>query len=111
MKHVHHDLIVEWAKDTSKEWQAKSKGHGDDAYEDCFGDPVWSYAIDYRIKPREFVKGHWYPCIFKGGSVDSARPMYFNGKNFSSFNGSNGTWNDDYFQKIGQSLGELNFGE
>ena len=105
-KHPHYDLIVEWAKDTSKKWQHL---YGD-SWHDCGeAGPVWNPNIKYRIKPREFIKGHWYPCI----KSDSTQVLMWTGLGFSStstFELSH-LYKGNYFDDIGESLGEIKFNE
>jgi len=48
-KHKHHDVIVEWATDTSKVVQYKHSY--DHSWRDVVGDPEWT-AAEYRIKPE-----------------------------------------------------------
>ena len=110
-KHPHHDLIVEWAKDTSKtfQWRRGCNGH----YEDCVV-PAWSTELEYRIKPREFIKGCWYPCCYEGREFICK----FDGSELiepinKGYQATSITWNGDscYGLKIGKSLGEIKFGE
>lgn len=59
-KHKHHDLILEWLngkpiqiknfKNEWKDWDTKLS-------------PAWNPDREYRIKPREFKEGAWYPLI------------------------------------------------
>ena len=105
-KHPHYDLIVEWAKDMSKKWQYLY----DESWFDCGeGGPVWDAEGKYREKPREFIKGHWYPC------VDSGRERslyYFNGDRFY-IDGNQSDDGDEVESMlwIGKSLGEIKFNE
>jgi len=48
MKHVHHDMIVEWAKDTSRVVQKCMYGTWSDD-----PDPKWNPDYKYRFKPAE----------------------------------------------------------
>lgn len=108
-KHPHHDLIVEWIKDTSKIIQVKK---GVDEWSDCNPMSVyWLFSCEYRFKPREFVKGYWYPCIEIGEKTSRGYPRLFDGINFID-------WEDDIcpldvsqFKWIGESLGEIKFGD
>jgi len=68
MKHVHHDMIIEWAKDTSRvvEAYATTVNH-------WFIDraPDWHPAVQYRFKPAEpkyiVVNGINVPEPVRGG--------------------------------------------
>lgn len=97
-KHPHHDLIVEWAKDTSKAVQLKS----DDSWCDARM-PNWDTDKEYRIKPREFIKGHWYPCL----RHELEFICKFNGHSFVVAGRSGYKENEI---TIGESLGEIKFG-
>lgn len=50
-KHKHHDMIVEWAKDTSRtvQWSLI----GGDFWTDCTIVPQWDAKYMYRFKPEE----------------------------------------------------------
>lgn len=101
-KHPHHDLIVEWAKDTSKAVQFEINGYWYDSLM-----PTWGPDREYRIKPREFTKGHWYPCSKCNGSRFIAM---FNGLSFSCFESASSViikTND--MKWVGESLGEIKF--
>lgn len=50
MKHVHHDMIVEWAKDTSRVVEVRGKGTDEWLISQ---DPVWRDYLLYRFKPAE----------------------------------------------------------
>ena len=49
MKHVHHDMIVEWAKDTSR----VVEGETDRGHWVTVSNPVWWPHFTYRFKPAE----------------------------------------------------------
>lgn len=49
MKHPHHDLIVEWAKDTSRVVQYRMQEHMD---WDITSTPSWIPGYQYRFKPE-----------------------------------------------------------
>lgn len=51
-KHKHHDMIVEWAKDTSRMVQWSLTGR-DDHWYDCTSNPHWDAKHMYRFKPEE----------------------------------------------------------
>ena len=106
MKHVHHDLIVEWAKDTSKEVQVDIFGNGEWLYS---SNPRWDVNSKYRFKPREFANGHWYPCIFSKSKCDVM--MMFDGVAFVSSPLNATRWSEDDFKWVGKSLGEIKFGD
>jgi len=102
MKHVHHDLIVEWAKDTGKTVQI----YINDMWVDC-NKPAWSIDHRYRLKPREFVKGHWYPCVDYCGDK---LVCIFNGESFShDISTCSRIERVNSLLFIGESLGEIKF--
>lgn len=108
-RHVHADLMIEAANDTSIKWQW-CRNEAD--YYDCPGrNPDWSADLKYRKKPREFQVGHWYPAIDKGG--DNAI-YFFNGGVFQVFedtlDGNQSTFKEGSLKWIGESLGKLKFG-
>ena len=49
MKHVHHDMIVEWAKDTSRAVEVYS-GYMDH-WRTTISSPTWDPDCQYRFKP------------------------------------------------------------
>lgn len=103
-KHPHHDLIAEWIKDTSKEVQIKTKSNAFicRSIKEVIGDKKG--VCEFRIKPREFTKGHWYPCVFKCGDDSFIRwdGEKFHDADVEYHRGSNFRW-------IGESLGEIKF--
>ena len=106
-KHPHHDLIVEWAKDTSKQVQILDDDDTDLEYWcDCYN-PTWDIRSKYRFKPREFIKGHWYPCYEAKGDfslkVSDGRGFYTS-SDYSSI-----VFYEAEFAFIGKSLGEIKF--
>jgi len=111
-KHPHYDLIVEWAKDTSKQLQILA---GDNAFCDCIiGTVIDNPKLPVRFKPREFIKGHWYPCLHEGRRFiccfDGAVLLEPINKGYKAISV---TW-DTYSccgLKIGKSLGEIKFNE
>jgi hypothetical protein len=105
MKHVHHDLIVEWVKDTSRVVQVQlGSGKWGNATH-----PNWDEDVTYRFKPRELIKGHWYPCIDSDG--DKA-VFLFNGFGFvCSDNSKCLIYTEETMKWIGESLGELKLGD
>lgn len=105
-KHPHHDLIVEWAKDTSKVIQSYSEPL-EKWVDFVHNRPDWDINTEYRLKPREFTKGHWYPCVDKIG--EHSIYMY-TGKAFSIDGLAVSYQVSPYGMKwIGESLGEINF--
>ncbi len=50
MKHVHHDMIVEWAADPSRVVQSRRLDHHEWAVDP---DPQWFPQWQYRFKPAE----------------------------------------------------------
>lgn len=110
-KHPHHDLIVEWLCDTRKEIEVQvMNGWDTTSIESVIGDDnANNTTFLFRFKPREFVKGHWYPCVFKGNNKDSGYPMMFDGGGFVNNKEDDCPSRDINFSYIGESLGELNF--
>lgn len=51
MKHVHHDMIVEWAKDTRRKVEVYS-GYMDH-WHTITSSPTWKPDCKYRFKPAE----------------------------------------------------------
>lgn len=51
-KHKHHDMIIEWAKNTSRVVQWSLTGR-DDHWNDCTIPPQWDANHMYRFKPEE----------------------------------------------------------
>ena len=49
MKHVHHDMIVEWAKDTSRVVEIRGM---DGTWRETIA-PTWGTQSEYRFKPAE----------------------------------------------------------
>jgi len=107
-KHTHHDLIVEWAKDTSKQLQILA---GDNTFFDCtIGTVIDNPKLPVRFKPREFIKGHWYPCVDEDGD----KCVYF-----YDYDGVFRISSDECdtnivccnMKWIGKSLGAIKFGE
>lgn len=108
-KHPHHDLIVEWAKDTSKKLQIKTLADDVD-WQDCsMLTVIENPKFLVRFKPqREFIKGHWYPCVDADGDFSV---KYFDGYIFSCYVGLNSGLESHEMKWIGDSLGEIKFGE
>lgn len=50
MKHPHHDLICEWAKDTGRVVQCRSLRTGE--WLDVVNPPLWLTENEYRFKPE-----------------------------------------------------------
>lgn len=112
-KHPHHDLIVEWAKDTSKvvqQYYQKSHLWVTDE------NPRWDIEAKYRFKPqREFIKGHWYPCLLDGRRfICECRDdeYLYEPINANREGVANIKWSFDFDGLyIGDSLGEIKFGD
>lgn len=100
-KHPHHDLIVEWAKDTSKIVQILNGDGWCDHRK-----PSWSIHSEYRFKPREFVKGYWYPCVTMDGDIFIGQ--WYGAKIGCDLSGK--IYEPKELRDIGESLGEINFG-
>ena len=49
MKHVHHDMIIEWAKDTSRVVEIRGV---EGTWRETTA-PSWATHIEYRFKPAE----------------------------------------------------------
>ena len=68
MKHVHHDMIVEWAADPSRVVQSRRLDHHGWAVDPC---PQWLPYWQYRFKPAEpkyiIVNGIQVPEPVRGG--------------------------------------------
>ena len=60
-------------------------------------------------KPREFVKGHWYPCVEKTNGVKRVL-IYMGHYEFSFSNGGVISKNERELS-VGKSLGEIKFDE
>ena len=50
MKHVHHDMIIEWAKDTSRVVEVRTKSGEEWFISEA---PEWRKDCRYRFKPAE----------------------------------------------------------
>lgn len=74
-KHIHHDLIVAWAKDPKGciiQWRNPS---GDWSWSDCNANkPGWDNKLEYRIKPRtkEVQRWKWVFKVADGYEVTNA---------------------------------------
>lgn len=87
-KHPHHDLIVEWSADMSKHIQIDVSAQSSIKWASAGINEVLSdFSGDesFRFKPREFTKGHWYPCIDADGDN---LVYYFDGEVFQLTNGN-----------------------
>ena len=49
-QHPHHDLIVEWAKDTTQVVQVSDPRFADKCWIDA-SDPTWQEDLEYRFNP------------------------------------------------------------
>jgi len=112
-KHPHHDLIVELIGDTSKQVEMIT-GSNSVVYVEApnvIADTEGLYK--FRIKPREFIKGHWYPCLFEGREFI----CYYTGEFLkepinSNHRVSSIIWDcpSTYGMIVGKSLGKIEFG-
>ena len=67
--HKHCDLIKAWADGAQIQIKRLYKNHIN-TYAESWSDdpePTWYEYCDYRIKPREFEEGAFYPAINKYG--------------------------------------------
>ena len=108
IKHPHYDFLMGWLGDINQKIQGKNK-EGD--YVSCGSLTVIADVTgneEFRIKPREFIKGHWYPCIELDGKK---RVFMYNGENFVYYIGEYSRVEcASSFRFIGKSLGEVKFG-
>ena len=113
-KHPHHDLIAELINDTSKQVEMIT-GSNSAVYVEAhnvIADTKGLYK--FRIKPREFIKGHWYPCYYEGREF----VCKFDGETLiepinKGYQAILVAW-DAYSccgLKVGKSLGEIKFNE
>ena len=58
MHHVHHDLIVAWAKGAKIQWRFTQKEEWKDT-----DNPAWCATREYRIKPEPKPDVKIYGCI------------------------------------------------
>ena len=58
-KHKHHDVIIQWAKGAEVQWKYNSEWVDDPT-------PAWFASVQYRIKPRVFINGAFYPVCLIG---------------------------------------------
>lgn len=108
MKHPHADILIKMANDSSKQAQGKVVITGE--WVDVDIEQVASDSADryeFRLKPRKFQKGHWYPCVDGDGDFSV---KCFNGHTFSVFVGFDRDLESHEMRWIGESLGEINFG-
>ena len=64
--HKHAELIHAWADGAEIEWKHHS---GEWLPLEC---AVWVEALEYRIKPREFEEGAFYPVLLEDETNDVA---------------------------------------
>ena len=62
--HVHADLIKAWADGAQIQY---NDSYSDNGLWRDIANPVWSKDQVYRIKPRDFEVGAFYPAINKYG--------------------------------------------
>jgi len=61
--HVHKDLIIAWANGAEIQIETTSEFDPDVPRWVDQSTPTWGKLRNYRIKPREFKEGAWYPVI------------------------------------------------
>ena len=113
-KHPHYDLIVDHISDTNKTFQTKGAGS---LWDDCsplsiLDDLKGNYS--FRIKPREFIKGHWYPCVDENtgrGSIKRFNGRFFLDETKDYHHEDKKCYQESDFCFIGRSLGEIKFNE
>ncbi len=54
--HKHADLIKAWADGAKIQYKNTYLGRWFDNTT-----PIWEDHLEYRVKPREFIEGRWYP--------------------------------------------------
>lgn len=65
--HTHKDLIIAWANGAEiQEYVRPISCNCVFGWTDC-PNPSWEAYNAYRIKPREFKEGAWYPALSKTG--------------------------------------------
>ena len=60
MNHVHHDLIVAWAKGATIQWKGSC---GPEDWRNCSQRPAWDKDVSYRIKPEPKPDVSMYGCV------------------------------------------------
>ena len=106
-RHKHADLIIAWAEGAQIQEKAPAGNWVDVGTELRIG---WWDTAEYRIKPREFIEGRWYPVISDG----SKRISYFDGHHFWSVHRGSGAYESPGFLPsqldwIGEPLPEINW--
>lgn len=98
--HRHKDLIIAWADGEAIEFLDPYSRK----WTEC-SNPAWLKHIQYRVKPREFVVGEWYPVVNVDGDELVAKCVDTEGvfKSKGSFSEYRTSW-------IGDSLGKIEFG-
>jgi len=75
-KHIHHDLIVAWAKDPENviiQWK-----EGDYPWKDCRNNkPNWESCNQYRIKPKTKEVQRWKWAFLTGGNHITESTAYY----------------------------------
>ena len=112
-KHPHHDLIALFNENiTTKVQKLVGISWLGCSIIDVVGDVTG--LLCFRAKPREFIKGHWYPCYYEGREFickfDGSKLVEPINKGYQA---TSITWNGDscYGLKVGKSLGAIKFGE
>lgn len=75
-KHIHHDVIIEWAKGATIQYYDNE----DEKWIDTtHNKPIWSEDGKYRVKPKPVTK--WYRvALFKKGNDDCL--LFVSGNDF-----------------------------
>lgn len=98
--HKHKDLIIAWANGATIECKKYYKNHFSielSEFWEVTHNPSWNEHTEYRIKPREFEIGAWYPAMRAG---DKVIVKY---QNLLFWNGPTGL-NPEGFSWIGEPL-------
>lgn len=110
MKHPHKELLEAWLNDMSIKFEGDyscgSRPFIDVSIKEVLDDVVGNET--FRIKPREFKEGEWYPCI--DDDNDLCICCYKNNEFYLSSDDLCGGTADEMIW-IGESLGKIKFGE
>lgn len=93
--HKHKDVIIAWANGAEIQHRSPSTKLWTDN-----DTPCWIGSYDYRVKPREFKEGAWYPVVSHGGYKEMA--LFSEGKFLVSENGLE--CEEHNFKWIGEAL-------
>ena len=112
MKHAHNDLIIAWLENNNLEFQVELISMKN-AWEDgSIHDVISNPNRNCRIKPREFIKGHWYPCVDKNtgrGSIKRFNGRFFFDETQDYHHEDKKCHQESDFCFVGESLGEISF--